>query len=176
MIPLRRLRQDTMRRGSLLLSPLPLLLAVVAFMLAPTISAFSLVGAMSHHSTTHLSSTTTDDLLKPDYEIAPLPIRIGHGFDIHRMAPLQEAGQPVVIGGVTIDHKDQKVKRVTFVEVCRMSIFVIFLTQTMIPLYSKTNLDKPDESSGPTKRENTSNLPVPFTKPNSGSSHILMVM
>ena len=36
-------------------------------------------------------------------------IRIGHGFDIHRMAPLELAGQPVVIGGVEITHKDQKV-------------------------------------------------------------------
>ena len=52
-----------------------------------------------------------DDILKPKYEIEPLPLRVGHGFDIHRMAPLEEAGQPVVIGGVTIPHKDQKVSR-----------------------------------------------------------------
>lgn len=54
---------------------------------------------------------TSDDILKPKYEIEPLPLRVGHGFDIHRMAPLEEAGQPVVIGGVTIPHKDQKVSR-----------------------------------------------------------------
>mmetsp|Transcript_28022 Transcript_28022/g.39392 ORF Transcript_28022/g.39392 Transcript_28022/m.39392 type:complete len:237 (+) Transcript_28022:95-805(+) len=69
------------------------------------------VGASSRRSSlTFLSSSTatTDDLLKPSYDIEPLPTRIGHGFDIHRMAPLDEAGQPVVIGGVTIDHKDQK--------------------------------------------------------------------
>eukprot|EP00429_Kryptoperidinium_foliaceum_P070175 CAMPEP_0176071452 /NCGR_PEP_ID=MMETSP0120_2-20121206/35688_1 /TAXON_ID=160619 /ORGANISM="Kryptoperidinium foliaceum, Strain CCMP 1326" /LENGTH=243 /DNA_ID=CAMNT_0017405109 /DNA_START=129 /DNA_END=860 /DNA_ORIENTATION=+ len=54
------------------------------------------------------TSTETDDLLKPAYEIEPLPVRIGHGFDIHRMAPIDEAGQPVVIGGVEITHKDQK--------------------------------------------------------------------
>jgi 2-C-methyl-D-erythritol 2,4-cyclodiphosphate synthase len=62
-------------------------------------------------SSSALSSSTTeseDDLLKPKYEIEPVPLRIGHGFDIHRMAPLEEAGQPVVIGGVIIDHKDQK--------------------------------------------------------------------
>ena len=61
--------------------------------------------------TTSLFSTTTetDDILKPKYEIESIPLRIGHGFDIHRMAPLEEAGQPVVIGGVTITHKDQKV-------------------------------------------------------------------
>ena len=27
-------------------------------------------------------------------------IRVGHGYDIHRMASREEAGQPVVIGGV----------------------------------------------------------------------------
>ena len=43
-----------------------------------------------------------------DYEVEPALIRIGHGFDIHRMSPLEKAGQPVVIGGVVIDHKDQK--------------------------------------------------------------------
>mmetsp|Transcript_18795 Transcript_18795/g.26465 ORF Transcript_18795/g.26465 Transcript_18795/m.26465 type:complete len:246 (-) Transcript_18795:219-956(-) len=53
-------------------------------------------------------STKSEDILKRNYEIEHLPIRIGHGFDIHRMAPLEEAGQPVVIGGVTITHKDQK--------------------------------------------------------------------
>lgn len=53
---------------------------------------------------------TEEDILRPNYEIEPLPIRIGHGFDIHRMAPLEEAGQPLVIGGVEITHKDQKVR------------------------------------------------------------------
>lgn len=64
-------------------------------------------------STSLLASTTatnTDDLLKPAYDIEPITIRIGHGFDIHRMAPIEEAGQPVVIGGVEITHKDQKVR------------------------------------------------------------------
>ena len=63
-------------------------------------------------STLFSSSTTDteDDILKPSYEIEPIAFRIGHGFDIHRMAPLDEAGQPVVIGGVTIDHKPQKVR------------------------------------------------------------------
>ncbi len=64
-------------------------------------------------TTTFMATTaaeaTTDDLLKPSYDIEPIPMRIGHGFDIHRMAPLEEAGQPVVIGGVEIPHKDQKV-------------------------------------------------------------------
>lgn len=55
------------------------------------------------------SSATNDDILKPPYEIEPIPTRIGHGFDIHRMAPIEEAGQPIVIGGVVIPHSDQKV-------------------------------------------------------------------
>jgi len=77
------------------------------------IVAFTAAGAPHHHSisTTALSSTTStqDDLLKPAYEVEPIAIRIGHGFDIHRMAPIQDAGQPIVIGGVEITHKDQKV-------------------------------------------------------------------
>lgn len=54
------------------------------------------------------TDAATDDLLRPAYEIERIPLRIGHGFDIHRMAPLEEAGQPVVIGGVTIEHGPQK--------------------------------------------------------------------
>ena len=62
---------------------------------------------MSASSTPEL---VQDDIVKPAYEIEPIPTRIGHGFDIHRMAPIDEAGQPIVIGGVVIDHKDQKVR------------------------------------------------------------------
>lgn len=54
------------------------------------------------------SDTSADDILKPKYEIEPIALRIGHGFDIHRMAPIGDAGQPIVIAGVTIDHEDQK--------------------------------------------------------------------
>jgi len=58
-------------------------------------------------ATTPAASSSSS--LYPAYEIEPLPMRIGHGFDIHRMAPIQEAGQPIVIAGVTIDHTpDQK--------------------------------------------------------------------
>lgn len=49
-----------------------------------------------------------DDLTRPNYVIEPIPIRIGHGFDIHRMAPLEEAGQPLVIAGVIVEHPNQK--------------------------------------------------------------------
>mmetsp|Transcript_119644 Transcript_119644/g.343681 ORF Transcript_119644/g.343681 Transcript_119644/m.343681 type:complete len:251 (-) Transcript_119644:38-790(-) len=59
-------------------------------------------------STSSATSTSTDDLLKPSYEIEPLTVRIGHGFDIHRMAPIGDAGQPIVIAGVEITHSDQK--------------------------------------------------------------------
>ena len=68
-----------------------------------------------------------DDILKPKYEIEPLPLRVGHGFDIHRMAPLEEAGQPVVIGGVTIPHKDQKVSFVRSMDMdVQLTITIIF--------------------------------------------------
>jgi len=67
------------------------------------------IGSISSTSALNADATDTDDILKPKYEIEPIPMRIGHGFDIHRMAPLQEAGQPIVIGGVEIPHKDQKV-------------------------------------------------------------------
>eukprot|EP00549_Striatella_unipunctata_P009471 CAMPEP_0118677700 /NCGR_PEP_ID=MMETSP0800-20121206/2779_1 /TAXON_ID=210618 ORGANISM="Striatella unipunctata, Strain CCMP2910" /NCGR_SAMPLE_ID=MMETSP0800 /ASSEMBLY_ACC=CAM_ASM_000638 /LENGTH=256 /DNA_ID=CAMNT_0006573415 /DNA_START=24 /DNA_END=794 /DNA_ORIENTATION=- len=88
-----------------------LVLCGVAF--TRTTSAF-VVGVSSSSCTFHrgLFSTaaapSTDSLLSPEYEIEPISTRIGHGFDIHRMAPIEEAGQPVVIGGVTIEHKDQK--------------------------------------------------------------------
>ena len=67
-------------------------------------------------STATPPSSETDDILKPKYDIEDIPLRIGHGFDIHRMAPIEEAGQPVVIGGVTITHKDQKVSYLFFVD------------------------------------------------------------
>jgi hypothetical protein len=68
--------------------------------------------ALSLSSTTTTTTTNTNDsLLQPAYEIERIPIRIGHGFDIHRMAPLEEAGQPLIIGGVHVTHKDQKVRR-----------------------------------------------------------------
>lgn len=58
------------------------------------------------------TKSSTDDLLKPSYEIEPTPLRIGHGFDIHRMAPIDEAGQPIVISGVVVNHTPQKWKDV----------------------------------------------------------------
>ena len=64
-------------------------------------------------STSSTTDTSTEDLLKPAYEVEKIPLRIGHGFDIHRMAPLSEAGQPIVIGGVVIDHSPQKWTDVT---------------------------------------------------------------
>jgi len=73
--------------------------------------AFVVARPLSSSSSSRIclsTSTETDDLLRPAYEVEPLPIRIGHGFDIHRMAPIEEARQPVVIGGVIIDHKPQK--------------------------------------------------------------------
>jgi hypothetical protein len=79
---------------------------------------------------------TDDSLLSPCYDIERIPIRIGHGFDIHRMAPIQEAGQPVVIGGVEIIHTDQKVRgpmrilapHLKIVVVVVVFVVVVFLT------------------------------------------------
>lgn len=73
-----------------------------------TTTGVSLASATTDASSTTSTSSNTDDLLTPSYDIERIPLRIGHGFDIHRMAPLSEAGQPVVIGGVVIDHKPQK--------------------------------------------------------------------
>lgn len=53
-------------------------------------------------------TTNSDDLMFPDYDIEPTPLRIGHGFDIHRMSPLEEVGQPIIIAGIEVTHKDQK--------------------------------------------------------------------
>ena len=66
------------------------------------------VGGPTSPQTPPTPAVNADDLLHPRYEVEQIPLRIGHGFDIHRMAPLEEAGQPVVIGGVTIDHAPQK--------------------------------------------------------------------
>lgn len=32
------------------------------------------------------------------------PLRIGHGYDIHRLATPEDGGQPLIIGGVRFDH------------------------------------------------------------------------
>ena len=89
------------------------ILALVSFASSEAFSP-SRFGSFSSSSNTILNaeapSTTESDVLKPNYEIEPIPMRIGHGFDIHRMAPIADAGQPIVIGGVEITHKDQKVR------------------------------------------------------------------
>lgn len=84
-------------------------MSLMALLVVPA-SSFVVVGA--HTSPTGLASTASsaEDLLKPTYEVEPIGIRIGHGFDIHRMAPIADAGQPLVIGGVEITHTDQKVR------------------------------------------------------------------
>jgi hypothetical protein len=88
-------------------SLLSLYLTVTAEAFAPSSKSKSFTPTSSSLLST---AAETDDILKPKYEIESIPLRIGHGFDIHRMAPLQDAGQPVIIGGVEITHKDQKVK------------------------------------------------------------------
>jgi len=85
---------------------------------APTTAKTTSSSIFASSSTTTTTDTTPsidttdtggyDDLLRPSYEIEPIPTRIGHGFDIHRMAPIDDAGQPIIIGGVVIPHVDQK--------------------------------------------------------------------
>lgn len=96
---------------------LSIVVVIVAQCVSPVTSFLAVVsttGGAAHVSSTVIresaeaEATSTDDLLKPSYEIEPIAIRIGHGFDIHRMVPLEEAGQPVVIGGVEIPHKNLK--------------------------------------------------------------------
>lgn len=82
----------------------PLTISANAF--SPITHLSPITGSLKAPSS--IKSSSADDILKPSYDIEPLAIRIGHGFDIHRMAPIQEAGQPVVIGGVEITHSDQK--------------------------------------------------------------------
>ena len=87
------------------------ILALVSF---ASSEAFSPNGFRAFSSTNTIlnaeaPATAENDVLKPNYEIEPIPMRIGHGFDIHRMAPIADAGQPIIIGGVEIPHKDQKV-------------------------------------------------------------------
>ena len=85
--------------------------AIVIALLASPGAAFTARGVSPSSANKLFASVAAEnDLTKPAYEVEPIPIRIGHGFDIHRMAPVEEAGQPVVIGGVTITHKDQKVR------------------------------------------------------------------
>lgn len=118
-------------RQQLKLTTILLSVVVVAQCVSPVMSFLAVVGTPSAtsssmttlKSTADAAATNTDDLLKPSYEIEPIAIRIGHGFDIHRMVPLEEAGQPVVIGGVVIPHKDQKVRIIQ----CIVIIYLIDL-------------------------------------------------
>mmetsp|Transcript_6918 Transcript_6918/g.10506 ORF Transcript_6918/g.10506 Transcript_6918/m.10506 type:complete len:133 (-) Transcript_6918:1972-2370(-) len=87
-------------------------------------------------------SVEATDLI--DHEVEPVPIRIGHGFDIHRMAPVDEAGQPVVIGGVTVTHKDQKV--------CIFGCFFLFYQRILISICS---VHDPNVNSGLMRKVNT---------------------
>jgi hypothetical protein len=94
------------------------LLALLSFASSEAFAPNGYRGLKSVRTIMNAEATTTEenDALKPQYEIEPIPMRIGHGFDIHRMAPIEDAGQPVVIGGVTIDHKDQKVRKIVYEE------------------------------------------------------------
>lgn len=73
------------------------------------------------------------------------------------MAPIEEAGQPIVIGGVVIEHKDQKVIFFVFDKTVVTALRRrLFIDQLYYATYSKTN-------SGQIKRGNTQVLQVHFT-------------
>ena len=57
------------------------------------------------HAPAQLSVRTRTSSLGMGASAEP-SLRIGHGYDIHRMAPLAKAGQPVVISGVKFDGSD----------------------------------------------------------------------
>jgi hypothetical protein len=116
-------------------------LLLVAFLASP-VTSFVVAGARSSASSTNLAASvsTQDDLLKPSYEIEPITIRIGHGFDIHRMAPIEEAGQPMVIGGVVIDHKDQKVSKLGCISGVRLCFLAFPKLNSMKDSYTRVFL------------------------------------
>ncbi|KAL7547209.1 hypothetical protein ACHAWF_010532 [Thalassiosira exigua] len=87
---------------------LPRLARAAADVSGPAARARARTSLASSAPADEATEAEISSLLRPSYDIEPIPLRIGHGFDIHRMVPLSEAGQPVVIGGVTIEHEDQK--------------------------------------------------------------------
>ena len=88
-----------------------ILLNLISILLQNPIESFVVTSSSPSAPLVVLRATgTQNDILKVPYEIEPIGIRIGHGFDIHRMVPREEAGQPVVIAGVEIIHSDQKVR------------------------------------------------------------------
>jgi len=52
------------------------------------------------------AGSAVEDAPAPNEPRAEPLLRIGHGYDIHRMATREEAGQPAVIGGVKFDGTD----------------------------------------------------------------------
>ena len=128
-----------------------LALLVVAALSSPA-SSFVVAGSQPSIVTTLGATVSTEeDLLKPSYEIEPISIRIGHGFDIHRMAPIGEAGQPVVIGGVEITHKDQKVSIFGDCSFCLDCVVHPFWAENVADAFGYNRF----RSSGPMPKEST---------------------
>jgi len=76
-------------------------LALLVAALVPHAVALCMTCARSHAPSSR--SQSLEMIATPAVE--PF-LRIGHGYDIHRMATREEAGQPVVISGVTFDGTD----------------------------------------------------------------------
>jgi len=80
---------------------------VLALLLAlPSSAVCLLAGAYRSGHTADASRASRHAQTSASAVAADPVIRIGHGYDIHRMASREEAGQPVVISGVTFDGSD----------------------------------------------------------------------
>ena len=79
--------------------------ASVAFLPLNTVGSMRFAGQKFAVSKSRCSQTFSHGLKCMAVDDEPL-MRIGHGWDIHRLAPLQEAGQGCVIGGVTVENFD----------------------------------------------------------------------
>lgn len=77
-------------------------------LLASSSGALQLVHrVLGLRSSSHHSIPRAGFVLATAVESCAEPLmRIGHGYDIHRMASREEAGQPVVISGVSFDGSD----------------------------------------------------------------------
>ena len=88
------------------LPTLLLLLAPCVYTLRANVASRATLSASRNRQIEALA-TTAPATTEPAITGPPTPaLRIGHGYDIHRMSSREEAGQPVVISGVTFDGSD----------------------------------------------------------------------
>lgn len=93
---------DTMRSMGRTQLLVMLLVGVVGVQSFLTPARAALHGAAGTRRASSRSATATAPRMA---QYDPL-VRIGHGYDIHALASMEEAGQPLVIGGVSFDGSD----------------------------------------------------------------------